>query len=85
MVGVKYRAMEIYPDRQALRIAREDLLENGCCRPQTPIINSIIDSELFDLRPAPPPYINGNATLFYDCNNPIFSLRVHIMDSSFDD
>ncbi|KAK8669595.1 hypothetical protein V6N13_107021 [Hibiscus sabdariffa] len=81
MVGVKYRVMEIHPDRQALRIAREDLLENGCCRPQTPIINSIIDSELFDLGP-PPPYINANATLFYDYPSLIPSLACFTCNSS---
>ncbi|KAL4362510.1 hypothetical protein GQ457_04G023300 [Hibiscus cannabinus] len=69
MVGVKYRVMEIRPDRQTLRIAREDLLENGCCRPQTPII----DSEVFDLEPAPSDYIN--ATLYYDCPSLISSYK----------
>ncbi|KAK9034973.1 hypothetical protein V6N11_077024 [Hibiscus sabdariffa] len=80
MVGVKCRVMEIRPDRQTLRIARKDLLENGCCRPQTPIINSTIDSELFDLEPAPPGYIN--ATLYYDCPSLISSLEYSTCNSS---
>ncbi|KAK8477676.1 hypothetical protein V6N11_033142 [Hibiscus sabdariffa] len=62
--GVKYKVMGIQQELQTLRIAREDILKDGFCRSknQTPIQDSIIDFELFDLAPG-----YSNVTLFYDC------------------
>ncbi|KAL4354049.1 hypothetical protein GQ457_06G026570 [Hibiscus cannabinus] len=60
--GVKYKVMDIQQERQTLRIAREDFLKDSLCRPQTPIQDSVIDLELFDLAPG-----YSNVTLLYDC------------------
>ncbi|KAL4353476.1 hypothetical protein GQ457_06G026580 [Hibiscus cannabinus] len=60
--GVKYKVKSIDHERQTLRIAMEDFLKDGFCRSQTPIQDSIIDFELFDLAPG-----YSNVTLFYDC------------------
>ncbi|KAK9041230.1 hypothetical protein V6N11_016340 [Hibiscus sabdariffa] len=60
--GVKYKVKSIDHELQTLRIAMEDFLKDGFCRSQTPIQDSIIDLELFDLAPG-----YSNVTLFYDC------------------
>ncbi|GMI77010.1 Leaf rust 10 disease-resistance locus receptor-like protein kinase-like 3 [Hibiscus trionum] len=64
--GVKYKVMDILPEGRTLRIVREEeVFKDDFCRPQIPIRNSIINSEVLN-----PATENTKVTLFYDCPTP---------------
>ncbi|KAK8502284.1 hypothetical protein V6N12_002005 [Hibiscus sabdariffa] len=71
MVGVKYKVTDIIPYRRILKVTRIDTLENGLCQFHSPLRDSVVDFDLFDLAPPPPPAINYiNITLDFDCLKP---------------
>ncbi|XP_040962308.1 LEAF RUST 10 DISEASE-RESISTANCEUS RECEPTOR-LIKE PROTEIN KINASE-like 2.4 isoform X2 [Gossypium hirsutum] len=64
IVGIKYKVLDIHQESRILRIARENFINNGSCRPQIPIQDSILNSE-----PFVPGSRNTNLTLLYDCQS----------------
>ncbi|KAK8502285.1 hypothetical protein V6N12_002006 [Hibiscus sabdariffa] len=71
MVGVKYKVTDIIPYRRILKLTRIDTLEDGLCQFHSPLRDSVVDFDLFDLAPPPPPAINYiNITLAFDCLQP---------------
>ncbi|KAK8502289.1 hypothetical protein V6N12_002010 [Hibiscus sabdariffa] len=71
MVGVKYKVTDIIPYRRILKLTRIDTLEDGLCQFHSPLRDSVVDFDLFDLAPPPPPAINYiNISLAFDCLQP---------------
>ncbi|KAK8612820.1 hypothetical protein V6N13_092924 [Hibiscus sabdariffa] len=71
MVGVKYKVTDIIPYRRILKLTRIDTLEDGLCQFHSPLRDPVVDFDLFDLAPPPPPAINYiNITLAFDCLQP---------------
>ena len=64
IVNVRYQVLDIYPDRQTLRIARQDLIKNDLCNPK--FQNSTLDYKVFDF---PNARNYANVTLLFDCSN----------------
>ncbi|XVF71586.1 hypothetical protein PTKIN_Ptkin12aG0050200 [Pterospermum kingtungense] len=72
---VTYQVLDIPPphaDGQALRIARQDLINNGLCKPG--FQNSSLDYRPFELDNA---FDYANVTLLYDCPNPLQTYLRH--------
>ncbi|XVF65438.1 hypothetical protein PTKIN_Ptkin09bG0249100 [Pterospermum kingtungense] len=65
-LDVPYKVLGIDRDRQVLRIARENLINNGFCSPQ--VRNSPLDSQLFNAS------AYSNLTLFFDCHRSTSSI-----------
>ncbi|PPR81089.1 hypothetical protein GOBAR_AA39625 [Gossypium barbadense] len=63
---VRYRVLEIRPDRQILRISSEEVINKGICRPPFPDEEWIHDSPVYTPGPG-----FASVTLFYDCVSPI--------------
>ncbi|XP_040962307.1 LEAF RUST 10 DISEASE-RESISTANCEUS RECEPTOR-LIKE PROTEIN KINASE-like 2.4 isoform X3 [Gossypium hirsutum] len=59
---VRYRVLEILPDRQILRILSEKVINKGICPPPFPDEDWIQDSPVFTPGPG-----FASVTLFYDC------------------
>ncbi|KAK8270286.1 hypothetical protein V6Z12_D11G185000 [Gossypium hirsutum] len=59
---VRYRVLEILPDRQILRILSEKVINKGICPPPFPHEDWIQDSPVFTPGPG-----FASVTLFYDC------------------
>ncbi|KAK8612818.1 hypothetical protein V6N13_092922 [Hibiscus sabdariffa] len=71
MVGVKYKVTDIIPYRHILKLTMIDTLEDGLCQFHSPLRDPVVDFDLFDLAPPPPPAINYiNITLAFDCLQP---------------
>ncbi|MBA0784602.1 hypothetical protein Gotri_025090, partial [Gossypium trilobum] len=64
--GAGYRVLEIRPDRQILRISREEVINKGNCPSPFSDEDWILDSPV--LTPGPG---SASVTLFYDCVSPI--------------
>ncbi|XWS30730.1 hypothetical protein CRYUN_Cryun23aG0013500 [Craigia yunnanensis] len=72
IVDERYQVLDIHPDRQTLRIARKEFIENDLCNQE--FQNSTLDSELFDFVNAPG---CANVTLLYGCANSIQTFLGH--------
>ncbi|XWS30742.1 hypothetical protein CRYUN_Cryun23aG0015100 [Craigia yunnanensis] len=64
IINIRYQVLDIHPDRQTLRIARQDLMKNDLCSPK--FQNSTLDYKLFDFANA---LDYANVTLLYACSN----------------
>ncbi|XVF42628.1 hypothetical protein PTKIN_Ptkin01aG0379500 [Pterospermum kingtungense] len=70
ILNARYQVLSIDRDNRRLRIAREDLINNGFCSPK--VQTSPLDSQLFEA-------VYRNLTLFYDCQDPSLNLSSSVV------